>query len=252
MAKIRAPTQQERLYFRTVPTSATWTRVWRAMFASSDLKTTRDAMGRIMYISRVGQHPQIAFTDSPLTSDFRAYKTLITLIINRSIDVNYSSVAQAVFAPVVSRFSRNLGIILHGSDKIRPPTLRALLAARDRSTSSRIPVDHALRALFLGAFVFALCARHHLSSLWTHETRDGTEPACPQVDALVPSDNARRILRLLDAKYDDPRLTEESALILGGAVRIAAESYDDQPPVGKDPRWDAFAPPARRLALPRV
>ncbi|KZW00041.1 carboxypeptidase S [Exidia glandulosa HHB12029] len=98
-----------------------------------------------------------------------------------------------------------------------------------------------LRALFLGAFVFALCARHHLSSLWAHETRHGAEPACPQVDALVPSDNAR-ILRLLDAKYDDPRFTEESALILGGAVRIATESYDDQPPVGKDPRWDAFAP----------
>ncbi|KAH7929097.1 carboxypeptidase S [Leucogyrophana mollusca] len=64
--------------------------------------------------------------------------------------------------------------------------------------------------------------------------------ACPQWDATYPTKHAR-----LDADLellygtDDFKLNAYKAL--GGAVQIPSESYDDNEPVGQDPRWEIFA-----------
>ncbi|ESK94909.1 gly-x carboxypeptidase [Moniliophthora roreri MCA 2997] len=62
---------------------------------------------------------------------------------------------------------------------------------------------------------------------------------CPQVSPLFPSSHAR-----LDAQLDELYHTDAFKLnaykLLGGAVRIPSESYDDLLPVGQDPRWDVF------------
>lgn len=66
-------------------------------------------------------------------------------------------------------------------------------------------------------------------------------PACPQVEPRVPSRHLE-LLQGLDAQYDAPEFITSAAAWLGGAVRIPTESYDNQPPVGSDPRWEKFAP----------
>ncbi|KAJ7077841.1 hypothetical protein B0H15DRAFT_861135 [Mycena belliarum] len=63
--------------------------------------------------------------------------------------------------------------------------------------------------------------------------------ACPQVDSLSP-----RVHSILQARLEglysagDFKSTVHEKL--GGAVRVATESYDDMLPVGEDPRWDVF------------
>ncbi|KAI1796621.1 carboxypeptidase S [Ganoderma leucocontextum] len=63
---------------------------------------------------------------------------------------------------------------------------------------------------------------------------------CPQVPALLPVRHAG-IAKALDSLYarDDYKLNAYG--VLGGAVQIPTESYDDLGPVGIDPRWDVFA-----------
>ncbi|KAH7908955.1 hypothetical protein BJ138DRAFT_1128023, partial [Hygrophoropsis aurantiaca] len=62
---------------------------------------------------------------------------------------------------------------------------------------------------------------------------------CPQWDAVYPSKYSQ-----LDSELESLYLTEEFKLAaykaLGGAVQIPSESYDDNGPVGQDPRWEVF------------
>ncbi|KZT65622.1 carboxypeptidase S [Daedalea quercina L-15889] len=64
---------------------------------------------------------------------------------------------------------------------------------------------------------------------------------CPQASALSPEKNARLYKALAEAYKTDGFLLRAVDL-LGGAVRIPTESYDDLGPIGEDPRWEPFGP----------
>ncbi|KAL1744843.1 hypothetical protein HDZ31DRAFT_63733 [Schizophyllum fasciatum] len=64
---------------------------------------------------------------------------------------------------------------------------------------------------------------------------------CPQVDILAPHRNAAvysKLGQVLSANETRARAIDW----LGGAVRVPTEVYDDQGPIGVDPRWDVFKP----------
>ncbi|EGN96606.1 hypothetical protein SERLA73DRAFT_75491 [Serpula lacrymans var. lacrymans S7.3] len=63
--------------------------------------------------------------------------------------------------------------------------------------------------------------------------------ACPQFEALYPAKHV-----LLDAELESLYATEDFKLktykSFSGAIQIPTESYDDNGPVGEDPRWETF------------
>ncbi|OBZ74255.1 Carboxypeptidase S [Grifola frondosa] len=64
--------------------------------------------------------------------------------------------------------------------------------------------------------------------------------ACPQVGPLKPS-NHSQLASELDALYSTDTIKLAAYVILGSAVQIPTESYDDLAPVGQDPRWGVFS-----------
>ncbi|RDB23324.1 Carboxypeptidase S [Hypsizygus marmoreus] len=64
---------------------------------------------------------------------------------------------------------------------------------------------------------------------------------CPQADVLVPEVNGE-LWNSLTATIGTASFKSRAVEWLGGAVRVPTESFDDLGPVGKDRRWDVFAP----------
>ncbi|OCH84737.1 carboxypeptidase S [Obba rivulosa] len=62
--------------------------------------------------------------------------------------------------------------------------------------------------------------------------------ACPQVDVLFPGHN--ELDSDLDELYASSAFRSNAYDLLGGAIQIPTESYDDLAPVGQDPRWEIF------------
>ncbi|KAG1794751.1 hypothetical protein EV424DRAFT_1449349 [Suillus variegatus] len=76
---------------------------------------------------------------------------------------------------------------------------------------------------------------------------------CPQWTALHPTKH-RGLSEDLDVAYSSEDFKQRAIQILGEAVRVPTESYDDNGPVGEDSRWDTFAELHRVLeaSFPRV
>ncbi|EJD47930.1 carboxypeptidase S [Auricularia subglabra TFB-10046 SS5] len=116
--------------------------------------------------------------------------------------------------------------------------LPSTTAQRQQAPRPRWPRRVALVALAATAvWYFAPeCHRHR------HRHRQpAPATACPQVDALVPSKHAN-LTSQLDALFITDHFRSSAAELLGGAVRVPTEGYDDMPPVGSDPRWEVFGP----------
>jgi hypothetical protein len=64
-------------------------------------------------------------------------------------------------------------------------------------------------------------------------------PACVQVDPLVPPAHDAHDAQL-HSILNSAEFAHSAARILSGAVQIKTESYDDNGPVGTDPRWHIF------------
>ncbi|KIP10027.1 hypothetical protein PHLGIDRAFT_66515 [Phlebiopsis gigantea 11061_1 CR5-6] len=64
---------------------------------------------------------------------------------------------------------------------------------------------------------------------------------CPQPSPLVPEKN-EELWSTLGSRYSTKDFLGEAVELLGGAVRVPTESYDQMLPVGQDPRWEVFAP----------
>ncbi|KAJ7760621.1 hypothetical protein DFH07DRAFT_957457 [Mycena maculata] len=64
--------------------------------------------------------------------------------------------------------------------------------------------------------------------------------SCPQVDALLPTQNAH-VWERTRAQMATGVFKARAVDWLAGAVRIPTESYDNMQAVGVDPRWDVFA-----------
>ncbi|KAG1804694.1 uncharacterized protein HD556DRAFT_470702 [Suillus plorans] len=76
---------------------------------------------------------------------------------------------------------------------------------------------------------------------------------CPQWTALHPTKH-RGLSEDLDVAYSSEDFKQRAIQVLGEAVRVPTESYDDNGPVGEDSRWDTFAELHRVLeaSFPRV
>ncbi|KAK0188759.1 hypothetical protein F5146DRAFT_933624 [Armillaria mellea] len=67
-----------------------------------------------------------------------------------------------------------------------------------------------------------------------------TSLGCPQISPLFPKAHAD-VDATLDLLYRSDTFKLEAYALLGGAVRVPTESYDDLLPVGYDERWDIFS-----------
>ncbi|KAG1905205.1 uncharacterized protein F5891DRAFT_677915 [Suillus fuscotomentosus] len=102
----------------------------------------------------------------------------------------------------------------------------------------------------------------HLSRLWPAGPCNGlagslspgvNSTTCPQWPALHPTKH-RGLSEDLDVAYSSGDFKQRAIQVLGEAVRVPTESYDDNGPVGEDSRWDTFAELHRVLeaSFPRV
>ncbi|KAH9066865.1 hypothetical protein EDB87DRAFT_1678703 [Lactarius vividus] len=64
---------------------------------------------------------------------------------------------------------------------------------------------------------------------------------CPQADILYPDRNAL-LWDSLGKYFSQDAFTSRAVELLGGAVRVPTESYDNMDPIGVDERWEAFRP----------
>ncbi|KAH9039314.1 hypothetical protein EDB85DRAFT_2141253 [Lactarius pseudohatsudake] len=64
---------------------------------------------------------------------------------------------------------------------------------------------------------------------------------CPQADILYPDRNAL-LWDSLGKYFSQDAFTSRAVELLGGAVRVPTESYDNMAPIGVDERWEAFRP----------
>ncbi|KAK0205146.1 hypothetical protein DFS33DRAFT_1427674 [Desarmillaria ectypa] len=64
-----------------------------------------------------------------------------------------------------------------------------------------------------------------------------TSPGCPQVDVLVPDKNVD-IWKAVGKAITTEEFKLRAASLLGGAVQIPGETFDDMGPVGEDSRWE--------------
>ncbi|KAJ4479573.1 carboxypeptidase S [Lentinula edodes] len=71
------------------------------------------------------------------------------------------------------------------------------------------------------------------------QTSDPDSTLCPQVEPLFPTSHAE-LSKRLDTIYFSETFKSSSYQLLGAAVQIPTESYDDLLPVGQDDRWDVF------------
>ncbi|KAG8863707.1 hypothetical protein FRB96_007544 [Tulasnella sp. 330] len=122
------------------------------------------------------------------------------------------------------------------------------------STFYRIYKDSKLRCVFL--IVLLSATYFNLpSKVFPSQRREGccVPAACVQVDPLRPVANGD-IASRLKSLYDTGDFSSRAAEWLGGAVRIPTEVYDDNGPVGEDPRWNIFAEfhDYLRGAFPRI
>ncbi|KZW02629.1 carboxypeptidase S [Exidia glandulosa HHB12029] len=103
---------------------------------------------------------------------------------------------------------------------------------------ARPPGHPALRAVLLGLIALALTLGSLLHRGKAPDRGDASKDAlCTQADPLFPSS----ILRdELEGLYKSDPFVDQAAELLGGAVRIATESYDDNGPPDEDPRWSLF------------
>ncbi|PBK99207.1 carboxypeptidase S [Armillaria gallica] len=67
-----------------------------------------------------------------------------------------------------------------------------------------------------------------------------TSVGCPQISPLFPKAHSD-IDATLDSLYRSDTFKLKAYELLGGAVRVPTESYDDLLPVGYDERWDVFS-----------
>ncbi|KAI0322814.1 carboxypeptidase S [Amylostereum chailletii] len=67
------------------------------------------------------------------------------------------------------------------------------------------------------------------------------EPLCPQASAIYPAQSAD-LWKTVGSVISSESFKTQAVDWLGGAVRVPTESYDKMPPVGDDPRWEAFGP----------
>ncbi|KAK0497225.1 hypothetical protein EDD18DRAFT_1161183 [Armillaria luteobubalina] len=67
-----------------------------------------------------------------------------------------------------------------------------------------------------------------------------TSVGCPQISPLFPKKHAD-VDATLDSLYRSDTFKLEAYELLGGAVRVPTESYDDLLPVGYDERWNIFS-----------
>ncbi|KAG2121174.1 hypothetical protein BD769DRAFT_1361534 [Suillus cothurnatus] len=76
---------------------------------------------------------------------------------------------------------------------------------------------------------------------------------CPQWTALHPTEH-HGLSTDLDVAYNSEDFKRRAIQVLGDAVRVPTESYDDNGAVGEDNRWDTFAELHRVLeaSFPRV
>ncbi|CCM04782.1 uncharacterized protein FIBRA_06973 [Fibroporia radiculosa] len=80
-----------------------------------------------------------------------------------------------------------------------------------------------------------------------------TEPLCSQVPPLYPHAQ-RELWDGLSSTFASPSFVDRAAHLLGGAVRVPTEVYDEMGPIGKDTRWEVFSDlhDYLRVAFPRV
>ncbi|EPS94576.1 hypothetical protein FOMPIDRAFT_1063152 [Fomitopsis schrenkii] len=139
-------------------------------------------------------------------------------------------------------------------EKRRAPSIGlpppAQLHSRGRSFSR-------LQWILALAFASAICytfqpATNGIPALWAEPEGD-LASLCPQVAAFSPSKNTR-LFETLSQTYKTEAFLQRAVELLGGAVRIPTQSYDDLGPIGEDPRWDTFGPFHEYLlkAYPRV
>ncbi|KAI1429622.1 peptidase family M20/M25/M40 [Xylaria sp. FL1777] len=113
-----------------------------------------------------------------------------------------------------------------------PPPRAAAVSSRWRSVG----------ALMLHAIAFAVLLKTSFE-LYRHLTA-GEDPSasvakCPQVDALVPSQQSPALSEMEEYLLSD-KFRDETVKRLAGAIHIPTESYDDLGPIGEDFRWETM------------
>ncbi|KAK7060905.1 hypothetical protein VNI00_000638 [Paramarasmius palmivorus] len=68
---------------------------------------------------------------------------------------------------------------------------------------------------------------------------ENSSMTCPQAAPLFPLIH-QKLDEELDSLFQTASFKSNAYELLGGAIRIPSESYDDLLPVGEDPRWDVF------------
>lgn len=93
-----------------------------------------------------------------------------------------------------------------------------------------------LLALGLSTLIRAIGNASSLLISYYSQSEEAAPPTCLQSAALVPKPHPA-----LDAHHNlifSPQFLEQSSKLLSEAVQLPSESFDDQGPVGQDPRWD--------------
>ncbi|KAK0194169.1 hypothetical protein F5146DRAFT_423415 [Armillaria mellea] len=110
------------------------------------------------------------------------------------------------------------------------------LAANKRSHSklkflgvALLSIIWASLSLFRHRGLVYICGRNDVSLL--------TAPGCPQVDVLVPKKNAN-IWQTAGQTIATQEFKLRAASLLGGAIQIPGETFDDMGPIGEDSRWE--------------
>ncbi|PVI05162.1 carboxypeptidase S [Periconia macrospinosa] len=95
--------------------------------------------------------------------------------------------------------------------------------------------------LLLTGLLFRNYILESLTLSWSPQPENPakSEPKCPQVEPLYPSQTTKELDDLEDYLKSDS-FRSKSIERLSGAVQIPTQSFDDSGNVGEDPRWDIF------------
>lgn len=136
--------------------------------------------------------------------------------------------------------------LANGLDHLSEP------GTRQSRTSRRVTVV-ARSVLFILAFLMCIhfdplsYYRRFLAKDALCSLHDNDDPLisvvvnqCPAQYAIAPQSNTEITERNIKRLFPSPEFRNLSVKRLSGAVQIPTVSYDDNGPIGEDPRWDVF------------
>ncbi|KAG8874821.1 hypothetical protein FRB97_005639 [Tulasnella sp. 331] len=135
---------------------------------------------------------------------------------------------------------QSISLLAHPQGKVPASDLSPSTPSFVTSAVHRIYTDSKLRLVLFVVLLSVACLNIFDKVFPSPWKDDRYVPAtCVQVDPLRPFVNGD-LASHLKSIYEKPDFSSRAADWLGGAVRIPTELFDDNGPVGEDPRWDVF------------